>query len=234
MKNLIKAYQIELKKHYSDRLTDIKKIDNPAASRLPWYLQNLLPAGKQKFVFASTGELKEYLVKRLDINQAKKLDNFIKKVTFSENMQPIENLTIGVNWAKSKMWGMNPTAEAYINGFGSVSSGSISGCGYDKQSTAVANVLNQVPQFLQLLYTEKNKKVKLSNRELFGYGAGYGILPSFEGGIGVNCYDRIFNKIGYKFETISSGKMFDCYRITKINAREAKKIAIKFGYDRQN
>ena len=63
---------------------------------------------------------------------------------------------------------------------------------------------------------DKTKNAKLKNHEVFGYGSGYGILPSFEGGVGVSCYDRIFNKIGYKFETIASGKNFDVFKITKI------------------
>ena len=231
MKNLIKLYDIELKKSFNDTLQSIKLIDTAVAKNLPWYLNNMLPAGKQKYIFPSIAELKSYLIKRLELRQIKKRDQFIQKITFSENMQPIENLTINVNWCKSVTWGANPTAETFIYGLGRVSSGSVSGCGYDKQSTAVANLLNQVPQFLQLLYIEKNKKYKLSNRVLFGYGAGSGILPAFAGGVGVNCYDKIFNKIGYKFETISSGKMFDVYRITKITAREAKKRALKFGYN---
>jgi hypothetical protein len=77
------------------------------------------------------------------------------------------------------------------------------------------------------MYELKNKKHKLTNRELFGYGSGYGILPNFEGGVGVSCYDRIFNAIGYEFKTVSSGKTFDVYRISKVTKKEQKRKAIK-------
>jgi hypothetical protein len=55
----------------------------------------------------------------------------------------------------------------------------------------------------------------VSNHNLFGYGSGYGLTPSIEGGVGVSCYPGIFDKLGYKFETIASGKTFDVFAITK-------------------
>ena len=72
---------------------------------------------------------------------------------------------------------------------------------------------------------DKSKNVNLKNHDVFGYGSGYGVLPSFEDGVGVSCYDRIFNKIGYKFETLSSGKTFDVFRIIKISSEEQKQRA---------
>jgi hypothetical protein len=124
------------------------------------------------------------------------------------------------------MWGNNPTAEAevYTDYRDVYNSGSIGGCGYDKESTAVANVLNQSNEVLKLLYTLKNKKcnVELKNNDMFSYGAGYGITPSIEGGVGVSCYNRIFNKVGYKFSKVSSGKTFDVYKIEKLTAKERK------------
>lgn len=133
------------------------------------------------------------------------------------------------------MWGSNQTAESYVNGIGNISSGLIGGYGYDKCSTAVAKVLNQVPQFRKLMFELKNKpsNVNKKNCELFGYGSGYGILPNFEGGVGVNCYDRILNTIGYEFKTVSSGKTFDVYKISKVTLAE-QKIKKENFYDYQN
>ena len=51
--------------------------------------------------------------------------------------------------------------------------------------------------------------------ELFGYGAGYGILPYFEGGVGVSCYPKIFEKIGFNFRQTGNGKMYDSFEVTK-------------------
>ena len=229
MKNLSKQLVAEVLKSKKETLQSINKIDFAEAKKLEWYLNNLLPAGKQNEVFNSVIELKEYLKKRLELRTSKKLESLNKQLVFNDNLEEIESLTITVEWKKSSMWGSNPTAEAYINGIGRVSSGSIGGCGYDKCSTAVANVLNQVPQFKKLMCELKNKlsNCKKTNRELFGYGSGYGIIPTFEGGVGVSCYDRIFNSIGYEFKTVSSGKTFDVYRISKVTPKEQKRKTTK-------
>ena len=218
MKNLAKQLEKEVLKRKSEKLTSIKEIKTNEAKRLDWYLLELLPASKKNHVFASVKECKDYLIKRLELRTEKKLKDLVSLIEFNENLQEIESITIDVEWKKNQTWGANPTAKSYINGIGFVSSGSIGGCGYDKQSTAVANVLNQVPQFIKLMFELKNKSknCKLKNHEVFGYGSGYGILPSFEGGVGVSCYNAILNKIGYKFETIASGKSFDCFRVSKI------------------
>lgn len=229
MKNLSKQLTAEVLKRRNETLLSIRKIETNEAKKLDWYLSNLLPAAKKNHVFKTVLELKIYLVDRLEKQTIKKIESLQNELSFSNNLEEIESLTITVEWKKSSMWGSNPTAEAYINGIGSVSSGSIGGCGYDKQSTAVANVLNQVPQFKKLMCELKNKlsNCKKTNREVFGYGAGYGIIPTFEGGVGVSCYDRIFNTIGYEFKTVSSGKTFDVYRISKVTKKEQKRKTTK-------
>jgi len=218
MKNLAKQLEKEFLKRDKEKRDSIKKVEFPEAKKLDWFLQSLLPASKKNHVFASKKELKEYLLKRLDIHTEKRLGEIKKEFLFNNQLEEITELTINVEWKKSSMWRSNPTAEAYVNGVGFVSSGSIGGCGYDKCSTAVAKVLNQVPQFRKLMFElkDKPKNYKRKSHEVFGYGSGYGVLPAFEGGVGVSCYDRIFKAIGYKFETISSGKSFDVYRVSKI------------------
>jgi hypothetical protein len=213
MKNLTQSIISENEKNNAYKLELINNLDNADVSKLDWRLSDLLTAGQKKKL-VSLEELKEALKSRNKKAQEKKNLKDLENLNFS-NLDDIETLTINVEWKKSQMWGMNPTAEAYVNGIGHVSSGSIGGCGYDKQSTAVARVLNQVPQLIKKLYELKENNIDTKNHNLFGYGSGYGVLPSFEGGVGVSCYDRIFNAIGYTFETISNGKMFDVYRISR-------------------
>jgi len=221
MENLSKQLTAEALKRRNETLSSIRKIETNEANKLEWYLLQLLPAGKKHHIFKDVAEMKTYLVNRLESATIKKIEALQKELIFNDSLPIIETLTINVEWKKSQMWGSNPTAEAYVNGVGMVSSGSIGGCGYDKQSTAVANVLNQVPQFRKLMFELKDKKANSikKNHEIFGYGSGYGILPSFEGGVGVNCYDRIFNAIGYEFKTVSSGKSFDVYQVCKITKK---------------
>jgi hypothetical protein len=229
MENLSKQLTNEALKRQNESLASIRKITTNEAGKLEWYLIQLLPASKKRHTFESVTELKSYLVDRLKNQTIKKIESLQKELVFNESLQEIESLTINVEWEKSKMWGNNPNASAYVPNVGEVCSGSIGGCGYDKESTSVAKVLNQVPQFRKLLFELKNKRsnCKKQNREVFGYGAGYGILPSFEGGVGVNCYDRVFNAIGYKFETVSSGKTFDVYRVSKVTPKEQKRKSTK-------
>jgi len=118
---------------------------------------------------------------------------------------------ITVEWTKSKTWGSNP--RAYTNaGF---ESSSIGGCGYDKLSTATAQALNSNLSILKLLYEKKNDNIMTDNHTLLGYGSGYGIRPSFEGGVGDNCHVSICDIIGLYMRKISSSKTSDVYMITK-------------------
>jgi len=215
MKNLSNAIVKENEKNNAYKLELINNLDTNDVSKLDWRLSDLLTAGQKKKLF-SLVELKEVLKSRNKKAQEKRNLQELQRLEFP-NLEDIETLTINVEWKKSQMWGMNPTAVAYVNGIGHVSSGSIGGCGYDKQSTAVARVLNQVPQLLKKLYELKENNIDVKNHDLFGYGSGYGVLPSFEGGVGVSCYSTIFNTIGYEFKTISNGKTFDVYQISRKN-----------------
>ena len=82
------------------------------------------------------------------------------------------------------------------------------GWGYDKLSSAISEVLNEYLPLKELLYNYKekylfeNKLLQANNHEIFGYGSGYGILPYFEGGVGVNSYYKIFNTIGLELKQI--------------------------------
>lgn len=119
---------------------------------------------------------------------------------------------ITVEWKKSHMWGSNP--KAYTNA--GYESSSIGGCKYDKLSTATAEALNSNKSILKLLYEKKNANIDKSNHELLGYGSGYGILPQFEGGVGVSSHIRIIEGIGLKMQTITSTKNVDVFLITKV------------------
>ena len=91
------------------------------------------------------------------------------------------------------------------------------GWGYDKLSSAIAEVLNEYLPLKELLYNYKekylfeNKLTQANNHDVFGYGSGYGILPYFEGGVGVSSYYKIFNSIGLELKQIDD----TLYIITK-------------------
>lgn len=159
-----------------------------------------------------------------DKQTARKLD----RITTAENAPELDCVNISVEWARSRVWGYNPTATAQAyskrkNGYTErdEATGSASGCGYDKQSAAISESLNKIPAILKILYATEEKRLKgresrkQSRRDFIGYGAGYGVLPYFEGGCGVSVYNKIFSACGFVFKCTASGKTFDAYTITK-------------------
>lgn len=194
-------------------LTDIKTILDK------WYYNSLLtPATKHKEWELSA--LKAYLIKRKELS----INNAIAKTTariqcVSDACKTVTSISISIEWVKNRTWGGCPKAEIRVcysdNTCNSYESGRITGCGYDKESTAVAQALNQSNDLLHMLYAVKESAPQAQNRDLLGYGSGYGNLPYFEGGVGVSCYPHIFEKIGLKWEGISHGKTYDVYQVTK-------------------
>ncbi len=221
MKNLIKKIESEQKKRLEEFITEINTLTE--RSQLDhWIYNDVLPKGKNVKAF-SFEALKAYLIERKQKFIYKAIEREVSKINTIANAGELIDIKINIEWKNSRMWGANPSAECWVSfknkdgerdGY-MVTSGSIGGCGYDKQSTAVANCLNQVNEVLKPLYLLRNKDSNLALRELLGYGSGYGILPRIEGGVGVSCYPEIFSKIGYEFKTAASGKTFDVYTITK-------------------
>ena len=91
------------------------------------------------------------------------------------------------------------------------------GWGYDKLSTALAEVLNQYHPLMKLMYEYIDNKMfeegslTIDNHKVLGYGSGYGILPYFEHGVGVSSFYKIFDNLGLKLTEVTD----EFYRITK-------------------
>lgn len=181
-----------------------------------WDLYQSGALNREKAVEIATKRMK----KELDKNQAAKLE----KLETVENTAAAQYITINVEFKRSKTWGYNPFAEVYAAG---VYNGHASGCGYDKESAAVAEALNSAPEVLRVLYDLKENGLEKGlsdesktactghdNRSIIGYGAGYDVLPRFEGGVGVECFLAIFKKAGYKVDTFR-GKYENQYRISR-------------------
>lgn len=128
-----------------------------------------------------------------------------------KNQKHVEKMDISIEWRKSRTWGSNPYADTKIwfkDGSFERVSFTTSGCGYDKESTVIASAFNHVLKYK--LYEE---------RESFKnppYGLYFNDYRHFSDGIGTDCYYRISEAIGGKFERLASGKTFDVYRYTDI------------------
>lgn len=158
----------------------------------------------------------------------KYLQRDIEKLESAESVPDIETVSIRVEWKKSRVWGYNPTATVIINQANRYT-GSASGCGYDKLTAAIAEALNQSAVIRKMLYTKKENALQAgydpetgktygpeSNGGCIAYGAGYGTLPYFEGGVGMSSFVSVFEACGMKAKIRDeSGKYMDYYFFEK-------------------
>ena len=146
----------------------------------------------------------------------KQLDKELKELEKIENNHKMfDNLYIQIS---SKKTNLGYQFKATLSdGFETIEGRFTGGWGYDKLSSAISEVLNEYLPLKELLYNYKekylfeNKLLQADNRKIFGYGSGYGILPYFESGVGVDSYYKIFNSIGLEFKQIDD----TLYIITK-------------------
>lgn len=187
--------------------------------------KNLTPARLKRY---EEGKITRDEAIKLAFNRARKLwDNYedeaFKKIKEAAEAPEVVSVSISVEWHRSKMWGYNPAAEVVIvdsNGHYSKFFGSASGCGYDKESSAVAEALNQSAPIKKLLCDKKEKSIRegktyeagsTMNKNYISYGAGYGSVPYFEGGVGMSSHEGVFRACGLKLKNSNHGKHFDTY-----------------------
>lgn len=172
-----------------------------------WYLKRYLTKGNVSKNKNHIDLLKKELIFRYDTRKSKEIQNEIDLINAIYASGSINEIRINIEWAKNRTWGSNPTATAKIYGdkYENFASGSIGGCGYDKESTAFCEAINQSLAFQKLLLTNSKKLGKI-----YGFSGG-----KLSHGVGVSCYYSIFEAIGYKMDQVGSGKMFASYLITK-------------------
>ena len=157
-------------------------------------------------------KLPEKIIEKITNKRKREINREIEKrfdrLHEVEEVETPTAVSIVVEWHKSRTWGMNPRARVAAKSCATY--GSASGCGYDKESAAIASALNQNPETLKILYDHAEAG------ETFPYGVDvWAGLPSFAGGCGVSCFYSIFEACGYTFRQVASGKMFDVYEITR-------------------
>ena len=184
-----------------------------------YFMHDLTKNKRNNFSNIKFETLINFLCRKLTREATKERTNMLNKITVVENTPDFLQGTLTIEWKKSKTWGLNPICKGKFkttDGYKYTESGNISGCGYCKASTSTAHALNASSSILKLLYSMKNDNIDKYNNDLFGYGSSnYRFLPAFEGGVGVDCHESIFNKLGFKWQNIASGKNFDVYSITR-------------------
>lgn len=167
----------------------------------------------------------EYAAARMEKQIDKEIAATLEKLERIEKAPNLQYISINVSYRKNTTWGYNPTAT--VNSNNETTTGYASGCGYDKESSAVASAFNDNDSILKVLYTIKENALKaglsdfsetactgVDNRITCGYGAGYGIFPYFEGGVGVGCFWDILKKAGFTTRC-NYGKHEDYYNVSK-------------------
>lgn len=203
--NLKKAIMEEYKKRLSERVESITSEES---------LKNVVfyEIGRTSNYKGTYEEQKQKAIKNLEKKFNKLMRQELNIINSIEDYdKPFKEFYITIEWIKSYMWGYNPRARDSIGFNGS----SIGGCGYDKISTATAQILNQHPEILKLMYTKKDQNINKSNHKVLGYGSGCGIVPRFEGGVGIDCHINILKGIGLDMVSVSWTDTTDVYRVFK-------------------
>jgi hypothetical protein len=134
------------------------------------------------------------------------------KIEIEKNQKHVRSIVISIAWVRNRTRGNNPNATAevaYHDGTFERRSGfRASGCGYDKESTVIAQIFDD---FLKYKLWELTPE----QREKSPYGIVTGDYTYYSGGIGTSCYHKIAEFIGGKFEHLASGKTFDAFRYSE-------------------
>ena len=156
-------------------------------------------------------EQKQILLEKEQKRFEKETQEKFKRLDAVSGADIPNKIEITIDWRKNPTWNYNPTATLWTDNGERVDGSSIGGCGYDKGSTATAQVLNKCKQIKRVVFEklEKLTQTKIykmlksgeGSRDFWGYGLGtygHGCLPSFDGGVGVDCHFENLNRLGYK------------------------------------
>ncbi len=152
-----------------------------------------------------------YAIARTEKANNKKLNSKIEFLDRIAICDTVQSVSITVEWKRNSTWGMNPTATVDVRtATGAIyrATGTASGCGYDKETAAVGSALNEINPIRKMLCEKKENalnngvtsgdKYNPGNSAYIHYGAGYGAIPYFEGGVGMSSFEGVFNACGLK------------------------------------
>lgn len=100
---------------------------------------------------------------------ARKQEKEQKRIEAEKNQKPVAKIIVNIEWKKSHMWGNNPNCDAKIyfkdGSFERSPIFKCSGCGYDKESTVIADVFNSYLKY-KLWQKEPSEKMPYGNSVL--------------------------------------------------------------------
>lgn len=159
----------------------------------------------------------ERILKRKEEKKRRETQKELEKIDREKNQKRVKEITISIEWKKSRMWGDNPHVSGYVsfkNGNSErLPTFTCSGSGYDKESTVIADVFNH---YMKYKLWERYNKIKADkeNKPYGIYANEYDNIQNvyYGGGIGTSCYYKISEYIGGTFKHVANGKTFDVYK----------------------
>lgn len=159
----------------------------------------------------------------------KYFENALKNAMECIKTELPQNIRIEVTWKKSATWGANPTAEVWADEYLGLSR-SVGGCGYDKESTAIAEPFNRSKAMAKIAIIAKyicstyeglsfEQKKALDILGCYDYGVRFSIFHDkgvyWEGGVGASCFMNCIKTAGYKMDAETHPKAFDFYSLSQ-------------------
>lgn len=156
------------------------------------------------------GRLDEYKTEKGLFAKLRKMDEDAK----AKHAKPEPGeIRINVEWRHSRTWGNCPTAEAeyYVKGEGWCGGpkSRAGGCGYDKHSTVLADVLN--PLLVSVMWKRRRCKKHPYGIQI---GRKHDYNPYLEGGVGVCSTSDCMRWLGYEV-VHREGRTWDYWQFTK-------------------
>lgn len=195
-----------------DQLTAAAALDS-------WYYRDMMTPAAFKAAQALDGAallpdaVKAKMLARFDRKNEKQRAAKLGKLATAAEYERPRSVSIGVEWHRSRVWGYNPAAT--VRAWHRATTGTASGCGYDKRSAAIADAFNNNPEIMRILYdhAEKGGSFPYSVHVFAG-------LPVFDGGCGVSCFRSVFAACGYTWRDVASWKLFDAYTLEPAEVAE--------------
>lgn len=155
------------------------------------------------------------LAKKKAAREAKKrADRYRERLTAAEGANGTDGGLLVIRFVRNPTWGWNPNADLFFGGM--TFTGRASGCGYDKASAAMADALNACPAIMRALYAKEDSRPEgVTRKEWIGYGSGYGLLPAFEGGVGVRTLCDVLIACGFSVDCTQARDESYYIRITE-------------------
>lgn len=189
------------------------------------------PIKKMREIYAETKP--ERIFKNLcfyaEAKYYKYFENALKNATECINVELPKNIRIDVHWKKNSTWGANPMAEVWADEYLGKSR-SVGGCGYDKESAAIAEPFNRSKAMAKIAFIAKyicanydyldyDKKKEIGIPHCYDYGTRFSIHHKngiyWEGGVGASSFMNCIKTAGYKMDAEAHPKYFDFYSLSK-------------------